>query len=55
MMDPGEKQRSTQETKTIEWLLCSPHFEDIVVIVHKDLNIIPIMSQYKEICVMLQD
>ena len=50
-MDLHENIRSIKETMTIEWVLCSPHFEDIVIKVPKDLNKTPIVSQYEEILV----
>ena len=52
MMDPTKQPRSTQKTTTIEWVLCSPHFKDLVIIVPKDLNNTSIMSPYLEIPVM---
>ena len=48
-MDPQENTGPNMETTTIEWELCSPYFEDIIIIVPRDLNSIPITSQYEEI------
>ena len=49
-MDSQGKPRPTQEkTSPMEWVLCSPHFKDVVLITQKDLSSIPITSQYKEI------
>ena len=45
---PGNK-RINMETTTIEWALCSPHFEDIVIIAPWNLNNILIILQYEEI------
>ena len=45
-MDPQENTRLNMETTTIQWVICSPKFEDIVIIVARDLNRIPIISQY---------
>ena len=49
MMDSQGNPRATQERTTMEWVLCSPHFKDVVLITPKDLNYIPITSHYREI------
>ena len=40
----------TEKTKTakIEWVLCSPNFDDVVHIAPKGLNTIQIESNYQE-------
>ena len=54
MMDPQES-RPTEKTTIVEWVLCSPNFEDIVIITEDlnntphDLDNTPITSQFKEI------
>ena len=39
----------TKEKATIEWVLCSPHFDDVLFIAPEGLNDVPINSLYKEI------
>ena len=48
-MDAAENTRSTIETMTIEWELYSPYFDDILIIVPRNLNSITITSQYEEV------
>ena len=33
----------------MEWVLCSPHFDDIILVAPKGLNDNPVTSQYQEI------
>ena len=46
-MDPKQKTISTKEKATVEWVLCSTHFDDIVFIAPEGLNKISITSQYQ--------
>ena len=48
-MDTQKKTVSTKEKATVELVLCSPHFDDIVLIAPEALNDIPITSEYQEI------
>ena len=48
-MDSQEITRSNMETTTIQWVLCSPHFGDMVIIAPNDLHNIPTAAQYDEI------
>ena len=48
-MDPQKNKILWKENATVEWVLCSPHFDDIVVITPKGLNDLPSTTQYQKI------
>ena len=48
-MDSQKNTISTEENATVELVLCSPHFDDIILIASKGLSDIPVTSRFKEI------
>ena len=49
MMDTQTKTIATDLKTTVERLICSPHFNNIILIAPKGLNDITVTSQYQEI------
>ena len=48
-MDPQKTTTLPRENVTLEWTLCSPHFDDIILIAPERLNDLHITSQYQKI------
>ena len=48
-MDPQKNTILPKENATVEWVLCSPHSDDIILIAPEGLNDLPNGKQYHEI------